>query len=381
MPKSDNSFMSSRSTRSVHVDLFDPFDLQGADHIDYNHLPMVDEFATESDDSVRTEEKEQNEKDDETVTTIFLGPLPKADDEDDDADITVGEVITARERGEEVVLPRRNMTDDNDFPNMVDFVPRKKKGIKPKLRSMVQSMKRSVGGSSKGSRSVTSDSNEFQYKGVAVMSVMSFKRNNDHDDDPPQVRKERNVTSTDPLGPNLSTEEDDDDDDDDYTLQVYQPSYDSVQTDDLVSELTRDTPRQQQGTTPQQRQQVAPSTTDLEVESFLNMANNFRAMDEENRGDRNNNTSMTPQQNRRNSLAANDRSSTVSTTTNKNEDYLKHYPMKSLVSADEESDDEDYDDDKNGGAAILDGWVEVIDDFEETFDETLDSISSICSCE
>ena len=53
----------------------------------------------------------------------------------------------------------------------------------------------------------------------------------------------------------------------------------------------------------------------------------------------------------------------------------KHYAMKSLVSDD---DDTDYDDDEK---SILDEWVGVIDEIEEMFDDSLESISSMLSCE
>mmetsp|Transcript_28171 Transcript_28171/g.56676 ORF Transcript_28171/g.56676 Transcript_28171/m.56676 type:complete len:729 (+) Transcript_28171:106-2292(+) len=406
MPEeSDCSIVTSRSTRSVHVGLFDPFDLQGADQINFHHLPMIDQFIPEEDDSVYTEEDRQDKNDDETVT-VFQYPLPEVDDEEDDEDdITVGEVIQARERGEEVVLPQRTTTND-DYPNMVDFVPRKKKGIKPKLLSMYQSVKRSVGGSSKGSRSIASDSAEFQPTGVRVMSLLPPKKNDDYDDEPPQARSETIVTSIDPQGPNLSAEESDDDeetesseihsadsdDDDDDGSGDYDDG--SVLTD-IISELTRDTfPQQQQRTTlppkTQPQQEVAASNTDLEVETFLNMANNFRAMEDEasdtsqtsedtdnellyNSSDRNT-SMMAPTQTNRRTVSAND--SLVSTDTK--DDYLKHYPMKSLVSIDDE---ESYDGDKTGVESILDEWIGVIDEIEEMFDDSLESISSVCSYE
>ncbi|KAK1745436.1 hypothetical protein QTG54_003360 [Skeletonema marinoi] len=404
MPEeSDCSIVTSRSTRSVHVGLFDPFDLQGADQINFHHLPMVDQFIPEEDDSVYTEEDRQDKNDDETVT-VFQYPLPEVDDEEDDEDdITVGEVIQARERGEEVVLPQRTTTND-DYPNMVDFVPRKKKGIKPKLLSMYQSVKRSVGGSSKGSRSIASDSAEFQPTGVRVMSLLPPKKNDDYDDEPPQARSETIVTSIDPQGPNLSAEESDDDEetesseihsadsDNDDDIGDYDDG--SVLTD-IISELTRDTfPQQQQRTTlppkTQPQQEVVSSNTDLEVETFLNMANNFRAMEDEasdtsqtsedtdnellyNSSDRNT-SMMAPKQKNGRTVSAND--SLVSTDTK--DDYLKHYPMKSLVSIDDE---ESYDGDKTGVESILDEWIGVIDEIEEMFDDSLESISSVCSYE
>jgi curved DNA-binding protein CbpA len=401
VPESDNSILSMRSTRSFHVDLFDPFDLQGADQIDFNHLPMVDIFNPASDESIHTEDKRHGKSDDETVT-VFLGPLPKANDDDDD--ITVGEVIAARERGEDVVLPRRTTPDGNDYTNMVDFVPRKKEGIKPKLQSLYQSMKRSVGGSSKGSRSIASDSAEFQSKGVRVMSVMSSKKENHCDDDPPQATKAMNVAGVDPRGPNLSKEEDDDDEGED-TSQIFDTSDDNTDDEsvksDFVSELTRDT-SQQQG--PSQPQQIVPSLTDLELETFLMMANKFRAMDEANshkskeevnslvNNSSDENTSMT-QQNRLNVPTKNDCAlSTEMSMTQQNrlnvptkndcalstetkEDYVKQYAMNSLLSVDEDS---EYEDDNK---SILDEWVSVIDEIEEMFDESLESVSSMCSWE
>jgi hypothetical protein len=287
---------------------------------------------------------------------------------------------------------------------MVDFVPRKKGGIKPKLQSFYQSMKRSVGGSSKGSRSIASDSAEFQSKGVRVMSVMSSKKENHCDDDPPQATKAMNVAGVDPRGPNLSKEEDDDDEEED-TSQIFDTSDDNTDDEsvksDFVSELTRDT-SQQQG--PSQPQQIVPSLTDLELETFLMMANKFRAMDEANshkskeevnslvNNSSDENTSMT-QQNRLNVPTKNDCAlSTEMSMTQQNrlnvptkndcalstetkEDYVKQYAMNSLLSVDEDS---EYEDDNK---SILDEWVSVIDEIEEMFDESLESVSSMCSWE
>lgn len=371
-----NTIMTSRSTRSVHADLFDPFDLQGADQINFRHLPMVEQ---EEDESIYTMENEQDKNDDETVS-VFHYPLPKADDDDEeydeDDDITVGKVIEARERGEEVILPQRTT-----YPDMVDFVPKKKKGIRPKLRSLYKSMKRSVGGASKGSKSVTSDSAEFQSKGVRVISLTPPKKNK-----PPQAKSEMIVTSIDPQGPNLSAEESDDEEIEESSRlhQGYSDDEEyeegSVQTD-LISDLTRDTlPHQQQQNTQQpttqQPQQVVATNTDLEVKTFLDMAHNFRAMDNEanNIGQKSEKFD--------NDLLYNDRDrntsmSSVASSSNK-KGYLKHYPIKSLVSVDDDSTDED---EKNGVEAILDEWIGVIDEIEEMFDDSLESISSVLSCE
>ncbi len=397
----DYTIMTSRSTRSVHADLFDPFDLQGADQINFNHLPMVDQLE---DGSIYTEETEQDKHGEETVT-VFQYPLPEADDKeeyDDGDDITVGKVIEARERGEDVVLPQRTT-----YPDMVDFVPREKKGFRPKLRSLYQSVKRSVGGgSSKGSRSITSDSAEFQSRGVRVISLTPPKKKNDNcNNDPPQAKSEM----IDPQGPNLSAEESDDeeteysrfhqedsddDDDDDYGDEEG-----SVMTD-FISDLTRDTLPCQQQQTPQpktqQPQQVVSTNTDLEVKTFLDMANNFRAMamnDEANNNtdeksekfdndllynNSNRNSSMPPTQKNGRTVPTNDCIGS-SSSNNKKDDYLKHYPMKSLVSVDDESEDDE--DDKTAVEAIMDEWIGVIDEIEEMFDDSLESISSVLSCE
>ena len=366
----DHSIMTTPSTRSVHADLFDPFDLQGADQINLHHLPMVDHFALE-------EEDEQDKKEDEkTVISVFEYPLPEVIDEDDDDDITVGEVIEARERGEDVVLPQRPI---HNYPNMVDFVPKKKKGVsKPKLRSLYQSMKRSTGGSSKGSRSIASDSDGFQSKGVRVMSLMSPKRRNGCDDELPLLggtKSEVVVTSSiDPQRPNLYAQESGDVESEPF--QIYQAD----DNDDLISDLTRDTYPQQQRSpqTMQQQPQIVANNTDVEVETFLKMANNFRAMDggatnaSHNFEEYDRNTSMSSTQN-----SAND--SIVSSV--KTDDYLKqHYPSKrSLVSNDAE---ENYDEeeDKTNVEKVLDGWIEVIDEVGEMFDDSLEGISSILSC-
>lgn len=372
-----NTIMTSRSTRSVHAEIFDPFDLQGADQINFRHLPMIEQ---EDDHSIHTEEENEQENDDETVS-VFHYPLPQADDneeevDDDDDDITVGKVIEARERGEEVILPQRIT-----YPDMVDFVPKKKKGIRPKLRSLFKSMKRSVGGSSKGSKSVTSDSAEFQSKGVRVMSLTPPKENK-----PPQATKsEMIVTSIDPQGPNLSAEESDDEELESSQIhQEYSDDEDeyeegSVQTD-VISDLTRDTlPHQQQASQPttQQPQQVVATNTDLEVKTFLDMAHNFRAMDDE----ANNIGQKSPKFD--NDLYYNggsDRNTlmSVASSSSKKDGYLKHYPMKSLVSVDDES----VEDEKTGVVeTLIDEWIGVMDEIEEMFDDSLESISSVLSCE
>mmetsp|Transcript_17403 Transcript_17403/g.26498 ORF Transcript_17403/g.26498 Transcript_17403/m.26498 type:complete len:85 (-) Transcript_17403:21-275(-) len=83
---------------------------------------------------------------------------------------------------------------------------------------------------------------------------------------------------------------------------------------------------------------------------------------------------MAPKQKNGRTVSAND--SLVSTDTK--DDYLKHYPMKSLVSIDDE---ESFDGDKTGVESILDEWIGVIDEIEEMFDDSLESISSVCSYE
>ncbi len=360
MPQTDNySVASSRSTRSIHVELFDPFDLQGADQINYEHLPMVEEDNTHAHESV-VEEKEGEDKTDETIT-VFLCPLPEGDNEDDDDDeVTVGEVIKARERGEEIDVS--SLADSQrEYPNMVDFVPKKEKSIK-KLRSVYQSMKRSVGGgSSKGSKSTSaSDSNTFRSRGVSVMSFSSKEKAQDYD----QGKKRASVMSLD------YSEDDDDDDDDDEVLgeHIYETDDEDedddddseVIADDLISDLTQGTPWnfQQQ----QQQQQVANNKEDLEIESFLNMANNFRAMD---KASHKLDTNLSADEFR-------------TLTTNDKEEYLSQFQggrpyQESLVSMSNETHEEDE--------GFLDDLVGVIDEIEGIFDESLENMSRYLSCE
>ena len=382
-----------QSSPQDESDHFDPFDLKGADRVDLSHLPMIEQFSEESNESVHTEvEALQSKRNGETVT-VFKYALPEVDDDDEkeEEDITVGEVIEARGRGEEVVLPLRPP------PNMDDMVPRKKKGIKPKLRSLYQSMKRSVGGSAKSSRSITSssDSPQFQSKGVRVMSLMPPKKKDvtRREIEQPHARSQPIVTSIDPQGPNLSMDEDDEKTE---SSHIYQTSLDENDNgddedtvrSDTISELTKDTtPPQQQS---QQPQEVVPSNTDREVETFLNMANDFRAMDgakdtttnieyeyEDNElasTDSDGDMSMTPQLKRREITSD---ASALSTDIETKDDYLKHYPMKSLLSVDDEdSDVEDYE--KN---SIFEEWVGIIDEIEDMCDDSLEGISSIISCE
>ena len=364
MPQTDNysvanySVASSRSTRSIHVELFDPFDLQGADQINYEHLPMVEEDNTHAHESV-VEEKEEEDKTDETVT-VFLCPLPEGDNEDNDDEITVGEVIKARERGEDIDVSSLAASQP-EYPNMVDFVPKKEKGIK-KLRSVYQSMKRSVGGgSSKGSKLTSaSDSNTFRSRGVSVMSFSSKEKAQDYD----QAKKRASVLSLD-----YSEDDDDDDNDDEEVLgeQIYQTDDEDdddseVIADDLISDLTQGTPWnfQQQ----QQQLEVAKNNEDLEIESFLNMANNFRAMDKASH--KSSDTKLSADEFR-------------TLTTNEKEDYLgrfqggKPYRMESLVSMSNETHEEDE--------GFLDDLVGVIDEIEGIFDESLENMSRYLSCE
>ena len=391
----DYSVMTTPSTRSVHADLFDPFDLQGADQINLHHLPMVDHFTPEEDDSVYTEEEQQDKKEDDTVT-VYTYPLPKVDEDDEDEgdDITVGEVIEARERGEDVVLPQRPIN------LVVDVVPKKKKGMKPKLRSFYQSMKRSTGGSSKGSRSITSDSAKFQSKGVRVMSLMPSKKNTACDDESPLLGEaKRDVgiksipwTSIDPLRPNLSAEESNDDVSE--AFQIYQAD----DTDDLISDLTMKTfPQQQRTLQTEQPQQVEASNTDMEVETFLNMANNFRAMDVEAKNVSHHESEEYDNESLSNSRDGNSTSMSTAMhnsannsviSSDKTDDYLKHYPR---VGNDEEINEEEFyeeeeneeaeaEDDKTHTEKVLDEWIVVIDEVEEFFGESLEGISSVLSC-
>ena len=361
MPQTDNySVASSRSTRSIHVELFDPFDLQGADQINYEHLPMIEaEDIPHSHKSV-VEEKEEDGTD-ETVT-VFLCPLPEGDNKDNDDEVTVGEAIKARERGEEIDVSSL-AASQGEYPNMVDFVPKKKKGIK-KLRSVYQSMKRSVGGgSSKGSKSTTvSDSNTFRSRGVSVMSFSSKERSQEYD----QAKKRTSVMS------HLDYSEDDDDDDEDDELlgeQIYQmgdgdddDDDSEAIADDLISDLTQGTPYFQQQQ-PQQ-QVVAKNKEDLEIESFLNMANDFRAMDKDSH-------------NKLDTKLSADEFRTL--TTNDKEEYLSRfqegrpYQMKSLVSMSNETHEEEE--------GFLDDLVGVIDEIEGIFDESLENMSRYLSCE
>lgn len=217
-------------------------------------------------------------------------------------------------------------------------------------------MKRSVGGgSSKGSKSTTvSDSNTFRSRGVSVMSFSSKERSQEYD----QAKKRTSVMSLDyseddeVLGEQIYQMGDGDDDDDDSEAIA----------DDLISDLTQGTPYFQQQQ-PQQ-QVVAKNKEDLEIESFLNMANDFRAMDKDSH-------------NKLDTKLSADEFRTL--TTNDKEEYLSRfqegrpYQMKSLVSMSNETHEDEE--------GFLDDLVGVIDEIEGIFDESLENMSRYLSCE
>jgi hypothetical protein len=171
----------------------------------------------------------------------------------------------------------------------------------------------------------------------------------------------------DPQGHTLSREKDDDDIS--HTHQVGSDDDDDDDDDDISADLISDLT---QNTFPYNRnppQPVDKNQDDLEIESFINMANNFRAMDEAEKKSPFNKTKRMKKRMSRKTPEPDSLSS------NQKRAHLTQ--MKSLLS-DEES---VHGDDMTFFESLLDEFVAVIDEIEEMYDDSLKSISSFLTCE